>query len=1498
MSMENNNKLISDVLKYCRITFLLFFLPLNLFSQSLKNVNRDPLSFIEQINVMLEEADKKGTKEFREEKWLLSVKPESFTSEQWNDIYDISDYMLGKRISTLPYIFNFVELIEGSLYDPTISSNIEGMLSTLIHVKDLNKAKVFKSYLLALYGTLTKHEFYKTNILTWKTNSSEIKISLNEEPVFSFENGSLICVAKKDSSIIYNTAGEYYPLSKKWNGKSGKIDWQRAAQDPTEVYAEFGEYSISLKSVSYKIDSVKFHHYSFKKALLGRLDENILANVTPDRARYPSFYTYGSHFEIRNIVEQVDFSGGFNMKGATINGFGTTDQPAKLFFRYENKVRVEAHANFISMNPNSIGANPAKIIIHLGADTISHPGLSLKYVKATRLLTLYREDKGIAKTPFKDDYHKFDIYAESFYWNIDEPIMDFGALYGSTSREASFESQDYYSKDRFIKLMGLDRIHPLTAIKQLCDKLGYDEFTLEELAGFLRLPKVQAETMLINLSIQGFVEYDTKEKMGKKTEKLDKYILNVAGKSDYDVIQITSNVSKYMNGSLDLENKEIKLKGVRFFTLSDSNNVVIFPNNGEIILEKDRDIKFGGVVYAGKFEYFGSDYYFDYDEFTINLIKVDSTRIKVPSFEVSSSGERSLRYVTNVIEGIRGSINVDNPDNKSGLKSQEYSDYPIFNCVKESFVYYDNSRIQGGVYDRDRFYYEIEPFVIDSLEKFKTENLSFQGRFVSGGIFDEIYDPLVIMPDYSLGFTRALPEEGISIYGGAAVFDNEITLSGKGLQGDGDIDFLSSHSHSKAFAFYPDSLQGITTSFVNVEQAGEPEVPESHASEVEIKFYPYEGRLLAGVYTEPIPMYNDQASLRSGYMELNELGMGGNGTIEFSGAFLSSDDFDYNKDIINADTSNFSLAAVSDAGMAFKTDNVRANVDFIERVGEFRSNDEESFVEFPSNEYICFMDKFKWYMDVNDIELESERGAKVVESDFVIDTDMSKSSSNFFSINEDQDSLNFLAPRAVFNLNSSVIECKDIMFIKAADARIYPDSGKAVIRKRAQLDPFINASIIANDITKYHSIYNAEVKIRGRFEYKGSGYTDYINESNQIYQIWLKDIDIDTNFQTVAEGKIIGEDQFMLSPNFEFQGDVNLEANREFLVFNGSSRILHDCPEESIFWLPFTAEVNPLDIQIPIIANMKSITNDVLHSGVVAREDPFGLYPVFLSEKEDEQDQVMMATEGFLSYNKNSDEYIIASEEKLKQSKLPGPLVALNVNSCQVRTDGVLDFGFDFDPIEFITYGSSKYNAQDDDYSFNLSLIMDFLFDNNALDLFTNDINRSAETKGVNFSKVYYESSLKELLGQEDADQLITDLNLSGAIRKLPNELKKSIYFAGIEMYWDAGAEAYKSKGSIAIANIKDKQVFKSVSGQVMITRKRSGDKIEIYLEVDENKWYYFTYSRGVMQAYSSNKEFNNILIEVKDEKRVIKPSKGKKGYEYIMASKRKKDEFLERFDE
>ena len=56
----------------------------------------------------------------------------------------------------------------------------------------------------------------------------------------------------------------------------------------------------------------------------------------------------------------------------------------------------------------------------------------------------------------------------------------------------------------------------------------------------------------------------------------------------------------------------------------------------------------------------------------------------------------------------------------------------------------------------------------------------------------------------------------------------------------------------------------------------------------------------------------------------------------------------------------------------------------------------------------------------------------------------------------------------------------DVKIIKVADAAISPDKGDVTILKKAEMKPLINAQILANTTTKYHTIYNAFVNILSR----------------------------------------------------------------------------------------------------------------------------------------------------------------------------------------------------------------------------------------------------------------------------------------------------------------------------------------------------------------------------------------------------------------------------------
>ena len=85
------------------------------------------------------------------------------------------------------------------------------------------------------------------------------------------------------------------------------------------------------------------------------------------------------------------------------------------------------------------------------------------------------------------------------------------------------------------------------------------------------------------------------------------------------------------------------------------------------------------------------------------------------------------------------------------------------------------------------------------------------------------------------------------------------------------------------------------------------------------------------------------------------------------------------------------------------------------------------------------------------------------------------------------------------------------------------------------------------------------------------------------------------------------------------------------------------------------------------------------------------------------------------------------------------------------------------------------------------------------------------------------------------------------------------------------------------------------MDGRVEIIKKRGGDILNIYLELDANNWYFFNYTRGTMLAISSNEAFNTAIKELKPEKRQKDGDKEKKepNYNFNITTAAKKIQFL-----
>ena len=1459
----------------------------------------DPTEFLKKIKDQMEEQDKKAARDFMEQ-FELAWNGNKFTSGQQGIIISTCNLMFAKRLKMFPdfknYLSSAMNFVNSGQSDKSFTAwqlSIDKILS--------KSAVKFSDYIEMSDNLFSSNTIFKNSTLAWKASGSNYSFEFDSLPKVVFGETNLTCVIKDDSSVIYKTQGTYYPTTQKWIGKGGTVDWKRAGVPAEQAYADLKRYGINFKSSQYRADSVVYHNSTyFQKPLIGVLQDKVFVNMTEERAVYPQFDSYDKRLVINNIYQGVDYDGGFSVKGSKIIGAGDVNNPAYLKFFRNKKLFLKSSSLQYIMKPDRITSDKAEVIFYVEEDSIFHPGLQLKFSYKDKEVVLIRDQQGTARTPYFDSYHKLDMYFEALYWRMDEPKIELKNIKGSAQSSALFESSSFFRADRFERLQGMDDVNPLYRIREYVMKqnAGGREFDPVSLSRHMHLSPDQVKPLLMILSNAGFLTYNVELDKVVVKDRLFDYIRNSEKKRDYDVIQFNSTVGgNETNASLNLLNYDLRIDGVERIFLSDSQVVNIFPKGQTVLVKKNRNFDFAGVVNAGRFQFFGKEFDFDYTLFKINLKNVDSLRIKVLSNEVNEYNERPLVNCKTVIENVNGDLLIDRPSNKSGIVN--YPEYPIFNSKKESFAYYERKGIQRGVYKRGSFYFKLNPFTIDSLDNFTNEALAFKGTLASAGIFPDFDETLRLQEDYSLGFKRETPPEGYPMYGNKGIYKAMIKLSNKGLRGDGTLEYVTSTTQSKDFIFFPDSMNAIAQSFVNKEQSGNLEFPPVKGDSVYAHWMPYKDYMEDNGIRKPMDFYNGQSEL-FGKSTLTPMGMTGRGRMDFSKASLFSDKMVFGKITFDADTSDFQLNAAELSALAFSTKNVNAHVDFAKRQAVFKSNGEGSFVNFPVNQYICFMDKFTWFMDQGSIELSASSKSKTsTNNNTAEDADqgsLNLEGSEFISVHPDQDSLRFFSPRARYDLRSYVIACKEVKYINVADARIFPDSGNVVIQRKAKMETLNNAKIMANLVTKYHNIYNVSVNIFARKKYAGSGDYDYVDENKEKQKIHFTNISTDTTFQTYATGEVGQDGKFSLSPYFDYRGKAKLFANQQFLTFDGSFLVKHDCPRIGKSWLSFSGEIDPAEIYIPISMDMKDNNNDKLVAGIMYTADSTHCYPAFLSRRVTFSDQVIAGAEGYLFYDKASREYKISNREKIKEINFPGNYVSLNTANCKVYAEGKIEMTNGLGQVKFNVYGNGVDDIQNDSVNFDVVIALDFFFAEDALKNMGNRF-ETASAPFASLSRTTYERALREMIGKADADKLISQINLYGTFKKFPDALEHSILLTDVKMKWNSATKSFVSEGPIGVGSIFKNQINKFLGGKIELTKKKSGDILNVYLEIDGANWYYFNYQTGLMQAISSDEKFNTIIKDMKPDKRKQDVEKGQTQYSYNLSTAAKKTSFLKKLE-
>lgn len=1489
--------------------------------------SNDKEKFVKEFQKSLNEYGRGEFHDFaKKELPALLLESTEFPNDYFAKMVETCNQIELKRLKPYPEVYNYVYSVSAFVKSKQSNESYVAWHSSVDKLLDGRNVKKFSDFIDMSAGFFSEGRIAESSNFAWYYVGGTYEFKYDKKAFINFEGGNLVCrvISKRsqdkgevlDSLNVINTSGEYDPSLKKWIGSGGQITWEKVDLDPTKTFAEITNYDVSLKTSTLRIDTVNITTPYFNQPIQGMMtDRAFKVNREEDKV-YPQFLSFERKLLIANIVPNVDYIGGFAMQGSSFVGAGTNAEQAQITLKKDDNPFILAKAKEIFVKKDKIAINKAVVSMYLNTgDSLYHPGINFNYDLEKKSIQLARTKSGLGQAPFQDSYHQLDVYVPKVTWDIDADNVYFTYEFGTSQEQkiASFESKSYFDAQVYDKLQAQAAVHPLVALSRYCYK--YDEYVISEgtASTALGMTVSQAKSTLLTLSNMGFISYDTENQMVTINEKLETFVKAKAGSKDFDNIVFTCDfrpkelrgysddqiendpylksvqeLYKRQNeerrikenfGVLNLTTLDLDLEAVDNVVISASKNTVVFPENSEVKVKQNRDFNFAGWVNAGKLEVNTKAAKFEYDNYKLNLLSTEEALFRVRPLK-QEDGTRSIAMVSSLI-GIAGEILIDDPENKSGNK-KGFENYPQLKSTTSSKVFYNSDKIYRGVYDSTRFYYTVLPFELDSLNDFKERAFRLKGELTSAGIFPKINEDLKIMPDYSFGFSTKAPAGGYKFYGTEAKYENQIALSNNGLQGSGTINFVHSTSVSNALAFLPDSTVGIAQ-FENRPMATGVEFPDVTAKDAYITYIPKQQILRAKSTPKNEMVFFDKEARFRGTATVRPTGMTGAGLMTFVSATLVSDNFRYKRYDVDADTSGFNLKNESDDleedPLAFKTDNVNAHVSFKDRNGVFKSNEGESVVEFPVNQYMCKMDQFTWLMDELSIEMEKKEDAQLA-----INSGVDLVGPNFYSTHPKQDSLQFRAPKAKFDLKAKTIFCEKVEYVDIADARIYPDSMKLNIRKKAKIDKLLNAEIVANYITKYHRFEKAEVEIKARRDYSAQGQYPYYDLDSNVTYIAMNDIGLDTSYQTKASGKIAAEIDFKLSDKFDYYGDVAIRAANPLISFSGATRINHGCEKFDRNWMAFTSEIDPKNIQIPVSEEMKDLDGKAISAGIVWRDSPstdsIALYPTFLSALIDENDPIVMTSNGYLQYNAGSNEFQIGSKDKLINRGEKGNYIALHTESCSMNGDGVISLGMDYGDVVVDAVGVVNYNQQTGETSMNITARFDMELDKGLMQDVATRINAVEGLKPMDFNSTTLEQAVIEWDDEKAADKLKDEYVRLGEVKKLPDGLQKSMTISGLRLS-SFRSDKVQDRGlitnveSAVLVSMYGKPVMKYVPFKAFfqqIYSKAGGDMFTTYINIPGGRDYFFHYSMqkkdGTLKIKTGDQELSAPLTEMKEEKR------------------------------
>lgn len=1441
-------------LKFLLIIPVLLLLSDFLYGQRVREFSEDPEEFRQDWRDYFDNVRNEET--LQEFEWFYQkLEKEEFTEGELETIREFANLMLDRRLRAHPHFGEYLKTMRvifeeervNELFGPWHKFSREILPDSRDDFRDFNER---------VQQLVAENTLFESRSVRWYAD--ELEFALEERdgrPIFVFSEMNLIGDRDRMEGVItiYGTSGILDPIEEEWEGDQGRVTWERTGLPTDQVYADLGEFSFDITRPRLEVDTVQFHNKEFfEGSMTGKLSDRI-ERETSRGYSYPEFTSYDRDMEIDDLAENMHYVGGFTQAGKRIMGSGTPEDKAKITMFYEGEGLIESESERFLISPENIRSENCETTIKLDEDSIYHPRHNFNYNRENQVLRLSRSDEGVGDSPFFNSYHQLEMDFDGLTWEVGSPQIEVSVI-TETDATVNFRSRNFYREQDYMDLRGILEYNPVELFRQLVRQHNDQRhYSSGDLARHMDISEEYTYPLLSTMARRGFILYQSDIEEFYVTDKVFTYFKGNRGVRDYDIINFNSRARDGKNATISLLNYDLDIVGVERINMSDTNNVVIFPENEEVTVKENRDMEFDGHIMAGRFDFYGDDFEFIYDDFKSELNNVDSVKFVFPE-EDPETGETYMRGIENVIQDVNGVLYFDDEHNKSAMRHEP--EYPIFDCQEESYVYYDYDHIKDGVYERDDFYFNLEPFEIDSLNDFTREGLVFEGGFQSADIFPEFDHELKIQDDYSLGFEKETPPGGYEMYQGKGNGEMTMKLSNQGFYGSGEIEYLGSTTYSDEFALYPDSTKGRSQKF-EIPDDKTLDYPPTTGREVYTHWRPYEDTMEVKQMEDPFVMYDQEAEF-SGELALNPDNLAGDGEYRYRNAVIGSDVFAFEREEFDADTAHLEIESDDPEVFAFSSPNVQLDFDMNEEIVDSRANDDTTTFDFPLNQFKTSIRAFEWDLDEKLIDFETPE-------------EQADDDAWFLSKKPAQDSLWFNSTEAIYDLEKYHLTPREIPHIASADAHLFPDDKTITIEEEADIQTMENARIESDTVDFHHEIYDATVNLFGRKEFAGYGDYDYEDMNGREYTLHFNSIQVKRETQQmVAEGRVEkDEDPFHLGPNFRFYGEHNLVSEREHLNFNGYVLPDHQLDGYRTQWFRHNEVVNPDSLYFNV-AEVENEDERLIFSGIFveigARPQVYGM---LMGDRREFEDNYVFEPDSILYYDQDDGAFVFDNYKSIFEGAEDlGNEFRVYPEERVLKAHGEFSLHEGFEHFSVDHYGDFEFRPNDSVYRFNLATAIDFPFEDDLLDMMADSINDI----GFRLPELSpYNSGMRKMVrnnvsSDEEREEYLDEMGVYDAI-PYEDYLQKAMILPEKEYVWDPENNSFNVGGEIGIGTIRDNQVNRRAQNSgIQIQRRRAANDFSMYLEITPGSFYFFNFDDGGLRWMVSDTNFEEELNELSED--------------------------------